>query len=200
MGRFRHTVTLVCFISFSIVASLAALRTIRAGLPETPATTGAGVLVAHLSDVDMEGYDRTTKRHEAHRVMRQLRDEVDWQADVAALSPAQQKQFLDNLAVLAQEIVEQKMDAYFSIPERDQRRYLNRQIEEVMRWAMLLDRATKKSGESGIRMTAMFTLMTRLNKWYSEADPEQRRKLQVFQKAFQEQLTERMKRGMQPGG
>jgi hypothetical protein len=200
MGRIRNTITVTCFVVFTIIASLAALQTLRAGLPETPTSTGASILISHLADVDMEGYIRRSKRHEARRVMREMRDDVDWQADVAALSEAQQKQLIDNLTVLAQEVIEQKMDNYFNFhDERDKRRYLNQQIEDVMRWAVLLDRATRKPGENSVAFTAITTLMGRLNKWFNEADPEQRQRLQLFQKAFQEQMTERFKRGMQPG-
>ncbi|HEY2837564.1 MAG TPA: hypothetical protein VGJ26_00330, partial [Pirellulales bacterium] len=125
MVRFRNAVTLTCFVAFSIVASLAALRTLRAGLPETPSTTGAAMLLGHLSEIDLSGEPRLAKRHMARRAMRELRDDVDWQPDVSQLSSAQQKQLVDNLTELAQEVIEDKMDHYFTLPERERRRFLN---------------------------------------------------------------------------
>jgi hypothetical protein len=199
MRTFRNSVTLVCFVVFSIVASLAALKTIRAGLPETPTVTGATVLITHLTEIDLAGQPPRLKGHLASRVMRELNDEVDWRPEVAALDEPQKKQLVDNLGELAIYIVEEKMKDYRDRPEREKRRIINRQIDEVMRWAILLDRATREPNDNAVPMTAILSLMNRLNKWYSEASPEKRKAMQEFQKAFQEQMTERFKRGLRPG-
>lgn len=199
MRKFRNSVTLVCFVVFSIVASLAALKTLRAGLPETPTVTGAALLITHLSEVKLAGGPAPLMGHMARRVMHELNDDVDWQPEVAALSEPKKEQLVDNLGELAIYVIEEKMKDYQRRPERDKRRFINRQIEEVMRWAMLLDRATRKPNDNGVPMTAILNLMNRLNKWYSEATPEKRKEMQEFQKAFQEQMTERFKRGMRPG-
>jgi hypothetical protein len=199
MREFRNGVTLVCFVAFSIVASLAALKTIQAGLPETPSSTGAALLIAHLSEVDLADEGRPLKRHMARRVMHELNDEVDWQSEIAALTEPQKKQLIDNLGEMAIEIIEEKIEIYRDRPDRDKRRFVSRQVDEVMRWAMMLDRASRNPGENGVPMTAMLNLMNRLSKWYSEASPEKRKEMLEFQKAFQEQLTERYKRNMRPG-
>jgi hypothetical protein len=94
MREIRDSVTLVCFVAFSIVASLAALKTIQAGLPETPSSTGAALLIAHLSEVDLADEGRPLKRHMARRVMHDLNDEVDWQSEIAALTEPQKKRDL----------------------------------------------------------------------------------------------------------
>lgn len=197
MREFRNSVTLVCFVAFSIVASLAAIKTLRAGLPETPTITGAALLITHLSEVKLAGEPPPLKAHMARRVMHELNDEVDWQSEVVALSEPKKELFVDNLSELAIYVIEEKMKDFQRRP--DKRRVINRQIDEVMRWAMLLDRATRKPNDNAVPMTAILGLMNRLNKWYSEATPEKRAEIQEYQKAFQEQMTERFKRNMRPG-
>jgi|GEM_PF-4586590 len=200
MVKIRHAITLACLIVFSVISVVAAVQTARTGLPETPSVEGAAVLIGHLSEISLAKDLPQEKRLMARRVMRELRDDVDWQPDVSALSTAQQKQLLENLTELAQEVISSKMEIYFKLKsKREQQRFLDRQFEEITRWAVVVDRVTKVPGQSSIRMTAMMTLMARLNKWYTEASPEKRKELQEFQKAFQERLRDRGLRGLQPG-
>lgn len=199
MSTPRTIITGVCFLLLVAVSVAAAVQTIYSGLPETP-PSNTTVLLQQLAERDIADEPHNTKLKIAGRVQRDLRDDVDWPTELEALSPSQRTQLVENIAELAKEAFVAKVDIYSHMPDEHRRkRYLDRQIDEILSWARIVDRAFKPSDQALVGAAALPALLSRVNGWYRDATPEDIERLQKFQQALRDQLVERFKRGMRPG-
>ena len=146
MSQLRGILTVVCFALLSAVAVAAAVRAISLGLPESLASN-ATVLIQALASEDVANEPRQAKLKLGQRVQRELSGDVDWAAELAALSGAQRERLAENVVELAKESFEVQVDRYFKEPERRREKLLNRQIDDLMHWATVLERAHQPDGE-----------------------------------------------------
>lgn len=198
MSTPRTIITGACFVLLLGVSLAAAVQTIRAGLPETPPSNTA-VLLQQLAAKDVADEAHGAKLKIADRVQRDLRDNVDWPAELLALSEPRRTQLVENIAELAKESFMAKVDIYFRMPEHRRKRYLDRQIDDIMSWAKIIDRSVNPADQALMGPAALAALLSRVNQWYRKATPDEIEHLQKFQQALRDQLVERFKRGMRPG-
>ncbi len=195
MTQIRSILTAACFTVLSVIAIASAVGAISLGLPETLATN-ASVLIAALTEEDVSREPRPAKLKLGQRVQRELHENVDWAGELGELNEQQRERLVDNIAELAKESIDLRVEEYSRLPERGRNRFLDRQIEEIRRWAMIVDRAARTEGEPLVGIAAMGELINRMSKWYSDITPEKRAQLEKFQQALQARVMEDFKRRM----
>ena len=132
------------------------------------------------------------------RLQRELAENVDWPAELAALTPEQRELLLDNVNELAIASFDSKVERFFQKPEDKRATFVDRQIDEIIRWAIVLDRVTRTEGEPLVGPAALGGLMTKVAQWYSNATPEKLAQLKVFQKVVAERIPKRMMKKLRP--
>jgi hypothetical protein len=197
MSQIRGALTAIAFVLLSAVALAAMVQTITYGLPNTLASS-ASALIAALASQDLSRATRSDKVKLGERLERELSEGVDWPAELTALTEPQRQRLVNNVAELAKESFDAKVEHYFRLSEKRRTKFLDRHVDEILHWAVLLDRVGRAEGESLIGPAALAGLMMRVNQWYSAASPEELARMQQFQKALGEQMTKRLMRRFRP--
>jgi hypothetical protein len=199
MTHIRGALTTLPFIVLSAVSLAAAAQALFLGLPETLASN-VTVLISALATEDVSVEPRPAKLKLGQRVNRELYEDVDWQAELAALTDGQRQRLVENVAELAKESFDVNVEEYFKVPERARKRVLDRQIDQLTHWAVIVDRVSRPDGQPLVRPDALISLFARAAQWYRDATPEHLKKMQEYQRALRDQMTKRMMRRMNPTG
>jgi len=197
MSYFRRALTAIAFVLLSAVALAAAVQTLSLGLP-TSMASNASALIGALSTEDVTLSSHNDQVKLGDRLQRELSEDLDWHAQLSALDQEQRERLVANVAELAKASFDAKVERYFQIPERDQRRYLDAQVDKILNWAVLLDRVSRTEGEALVGPAALAGLMARVGQWYAQATPDELTRMNTFQKALGERLSKRMMRRFQP--
>jgi hypothetical protein len=193
MSQLRGILTAGSFILLSAVVVAAAVRAISIGLPESLASN-ATVLIQALASEDVANEPRPAKLKLGQRVQRELSGNVDWASELGALSGVERERLVNNVVELAKESFEVQVDVYFKASERERRKLLERQVDDLMHWATVLERANQPDGEPMLGAAAVRGLFTRVGGWYRDAKPEQLERMKEYQQALVDQMTKRFKR------
>jgi hypothetical protein len=193
MPKLRGILTVVCFILLSAVVVAAAVQAISIGLPESLASN-ATVLIQALASEDVSREPRPAKLKLGQRVQRELSGDVDWASELGALSDVERERLANNVVELAKESFEVQVDIYFKASDRERRKLLERQVDDLMHWATVLERANQPDGEPMLGAAAVRSLFGRVGGWYRDAKPEQLDRLKEYQQALIDQMTKRFKR------
>ncbi len=192
MRTIRGTLTVIAFVVCWAISLVATVQTLRAHLPESVASNTT-VLIEHLASTDPLPEAKLVRGDMARRVIRGLRADPDWPEELNSLDSAAKKRFANKLADLAVQSFADKVDRYAELrDERPRRRFVDQQLEEIMSWASIVERANTGSGNSILGLAAFAALESRANEWYRNANPEKRKDLEKFEQALRERFKVRM--------
>ncbi len=197
MTYLRGALTAVLFVLLSAIAIAAAVQTARLGLPADMTSTSTALLQALVSQ-DVSRTSESDKVKLGDRVQREFSEDIDWRSEIAKLTPDQREQLVQNVTELAIASFDAKVERFFRRPEDRRKHFVDRQIDEIIHWAIVVDRVTRTEGEPLVGPAALAGLMGRIGQWYHGASPEKLAKLHVFQKAVSEQLPKRLMRRLRP--
>lgn len=197
MSYLRGVLTAVLFVLLSAIAIAAAVRTARTALPADMASTATALLQALVSQ-DVSRTSESDRVKLGDRVQREFSEDVDWRSEIGALTPEQRDRLVQNVTELAIASFDSKVERFFRQPEKRRPQFIDRQIDEIIHWAIVLDRVTRTEGEALVGPAALAGLMGRIGQWYSGASPEKLARLQTFQKAVAEQMPKRLMRRLRP--
>jgi len=200
MYHLRGLLTVLCFVTLSAVAVAAAVQAISYGIPETLASN-ASVLIGALASEDVSPEPRMTKLKYGQRVQRELYANIDWSSELAALDAAQRERFLNNVTALAKASVDHKVEQYFQLPEGRRRdRFLDRQIDEMLNWVLIVNSAAQSGDEAALGQVALPNLRMLVNSAYGSSSPDEIVRLNQFLQALQERAFKGNKRRFRPMG
>jgi hypothetical protein len=197
MTYLRGVLSVVLFVLLSAIAIAAAVQTVTLGLPENMTSTSAALLQALVSQ-DVSRTSDSDKVKLGDRVQREFSEDVDWRSEIGALAPEERERLVQNVTELAIASFDSKVDRFFREREDRRKRFIDRQIDEIVHWAVVLDRVSRTEGDPLVGPAALAGLMGRVGQWYSGASPEKLARLQTFQKAVSEQLPKRLMRRLRP--
>jgi hypothetical protein len=198
LAQLRGAFTGVAFLLLSGVTLFAAAQAFTIGLPSAlPSHTSA--MIAALASQDMSRDSKSDKVKLGDRVQRELSEEVDWPAELAALKEPQRQRLVENVTELAIASFDNKVERFYQRREQDRPKFVGKQIDEIVHWAVVLDRVSRTEGEPLIGPAALAGLMARIKQWYASATPDELARLQGFQKAVADELPKRLMRRMRPG-
>lgn len=134
MRKLRDLLTLLLLCALVGVSVAATVQAIRTGLPtaveDRHEELRRSLAAGRVNELPIE-YQRVLLR----QLEAELREGVDWQRELDATPRRQRDLVADNLADLGSLWLNEKMDEYFSLPnEYEQEKYLDQEIERVMRW------------------------------------------------------------------
>jgi hypothetical protein len=197
MAHLRSILTPLVFVVLSAVSLAAAVQAIHLGLPESLASN-VSVLISSLANDDVAGESRSMKLKRGQRVQRELYGNVDWPAELSSLTDQQRQRLVENVAELAKESFDLKVDEYFKAPDRKRQRVLDRHVEEITHWAVLVDRVNRPGSQPLVGPEALASLLGRAAKWYRDAPPEHLQEMQQYQRVLRDALAKRFMRRMNP--
>lgn len=134
MRKLRDLLTMLMLCSLVGLSAAATVQAIRTGLPapveDRHEELRRSLAAGRVNELPIE-YQRVLLR----QMENELREGVDWQRELAATPRRQRNLVADNLADLGSLWLNEKMEEYFSLPnEYEQEKYLDQEIERVLRW------------------------------------------------------------------
>lgn len=197
MAYLRGFLTATLFVLLSAIAIAAAVQTVKIGLPDDMTSTATALLHALVSQ-DVSRTSESDKVKLGDRVQREFSEDIDWRSEISALTPEQRERLVENVTELAIASFDSKVERFFRAPEHRRKQFVDRQIDEIVHWAIVVDRVTRTEGEPLVGPAALAGLMGRVGQWYKGASPEKLARLQAFQKAVSEQMPKRLMRRLRP--
>ncbi len=137
MRRLKSVVTILALCLLVGVSLAATIHVARQGLPEPDVAdrlVDRRKLLDFLTATDLRHQPEVVQAKLMRRLEDDLRHDEDWSADLERVPEASQKLFADNLAWLLRLWFLGKVEQFHSLPEDRRNRFVDRQLNTVMRW------------------------------------------------------------------
>ncbi len=137
----------------------------------------------------------------AKRLEEESQSGVDWEAAARKLSVGQRQRLWENLPVLLEPWLMDKVDGYFGLIEGEQDVYLDRIIDTVRQWRGVDNLRPEDAAPSGTEPPSsglMAVLCRRMEVLGEEAEPARRERLERFITAVQTRWFVRVLREVMP--
>ena len=143
--------------------------------------------------IDHHALDRNQKRIAINVLTDRLNRGADLTAEWATLSQSERRQVQQKVIYLAQVWLHDRADEYQRLRFESRRRYLDRQIDQLLTWVR---QSSPIDGNRGDLMQGLdlFQMRMELEDWIGNLTPQQRQEYEQFWYALQDRLSKRRMR------
>jgi hypothetical protein len=184
VSRLKNLFTAMVLLAFCAVTVAAAVKVASQPLPET--TPERVDLRTWIIERDLSHEPATTRAQVARRFEKEFRRDSPLMLELRRLDPQERQQAQDNIAQLIEPLFVDKANEYFRQPEHRRERYLDRELDRLLKLVdpqRSADLDSVAFSPAGLAAIALFH--QHLEQWVERADPEMRPKLRGFATALQ---------------
>jgi hypothetical protein len=198
MRRLRDLLTFLAFVGLVGISVTAAVRAWQTGLP--PVAEDRREELRHLLAAGrVEDLPAEHQRKLLRQLENELRDGVDWQAELNEIPPKKRGMVANNIAGLASLWLEEKMEEYFSIPDSDERdQFVDREIQRVTNWQTTQSLRTKPTEGSEAEQALAKAVSQRVMSGALTSGPDKKIRLALFLNAVQQRWRDQGLRDFAP--